>query len=251
MKRLFVLAPLSLTACQHFPYGSENARVSAFVPPPAVILTDLPVYKQADYLALIRAYFYDGPTSLSDKLSGFVILHRDKQYVVTAGHIIRHSKNFSNIRVWFKNDPEKYHETELLGYDLANDTAVLGFKDPDFRFAGRLAVLGDSDTLRISDTIYNLGNPLGFRWKITDGWVEALDVKIARHDCTATMIRHNATAGHGSSGGPVINEKGEVVAMTTRMFPRTLTSQLSNQILAIPINTVKSRLDALIAGYKQ
>ncbi len=214
-------------------------------------LKQLPLYQDADYLSLIGVDFTQNGTDYLGELSGFLIKEDDgKFYIVTAGHIKEGDERITKIVVSFKNNPEKNYEAKLLGYDSMYDLAVLAVTDSNFKFEGHLAVLGDSSRVRINEKVYSLGHPNRRYWFISSGYVidphNTKNLRPLRTD----LIEHSATSGFGSSGGPLLNDKGEVIGMNVAVRIRK-ERVFSNQVFAIPINSIKKRLRDVINGYQK
>ena len=241
MRHALILLLVLLAACAPGQFKIQ--------PPTETDLKELPVYKNADYLAVVEGRGF--------KLCGFLIEHDGKYFVITAGHIIDGLGPRTTCRTRFKNDPEKFFSVELVGYDRAYDTAVLAVKEQSFQFGGRLAVLGDSDTTTVGDLVYSLGNPRTLLWYISEGLIMSVSARdmnaepsLLRKKIACRMIEHSAMAGYGSSGGPVLNSRGEVIAMNVEIVPIHKDAGISEDVLAIPINEIKKRLSDLMAGYK-
>ena len=80
--------------------------------------------------------------------------------------------------------------------------------------------LGDSSNIRIGETVYAIGNPIGyeFRRTVTSGIISAINrsVKIEENDNTIYMtdlIQTDASINSGNSGGPLIDTKGKVIVV--------------------------------------
>jgi serine protease Do len=73
---------------------------------------------------------------------------------------------------------------------------------------------GDSDAVRVADTVAAIGNPLGLGGSVTKGIVSALNRDI-RDTPFDDFIQTDAAINHGNSGGPLFNERGEVIGMNT------------------------------------
>lgn len=107
-------------------------------------------------------------------------------------------------------------------------------------------ILGDSEKIQLQDSIWVFGYPAAADSKllskesilvvsITDGKVSATDKKSTQG---APVLQINAAATHGNSGGPVINEDGNVVGLLTfRSENNPKETQGFN--FAVPVNTVK------------
>ena len=105
------------------------------------------------------------------------------------------------------------------------------------------AKLGDSDSLRIGQEVYAIGNPLGteFQKTVTHGIISALDrtIKIENEDGETSsymeeLIQTDASINAGNSGGPLVDAKGNIIGITTIKI-----SDAEGIGLAIPINIIK------------
>ena len=83
------------------------------------------------------------------------------------------------------------------------------------------ATLGKSDNIRVGETVYAIGNPIGyeFRRTVTSGIISAINrtVKL-EEDSTVYMsdlIQTDATINPGNSGGPLINPNGEIIGINS------------------------------------
>jgi len=95
--------------------------------------------------------------------------------------------------------------------DEKNDLAVLKVDGTDLP----AAQFGDSDLLVVGDPVYAIGNPLGveLRGTLTDGIVSAINRDVQVDGRTMTLIQTNAALNSGNSGGPLINQYGQVVGI--------------------------------------
>ena len=75
----------------------------------------------------------------------------------------------------------------------------------------------DSDKVRVGDPVLAIGNPLGVGTSVSAGIVSALnrDIKDSVYD---DFIQTDAAINHGNSGGPLINEDGQVIGMDSDIF---------------------------------
>ena len=102
--------------------------------------------------------------------------------------------------------------------------------------------LGNSDTIKIGETVYAIGNPIGyeFRRTVTSGIISAKNrtIKIEEAEKTSYMsnlIQTDATINPGNSGGPLIYANGEMIGINTVKI-----STAEGIGFAIPINVIKN-----------
>jgi serine protease Do len=89
-----------------------------------------------------------------------------------------------------------------------------------------------------------IGNPLGLGGSVTRGIVSALNRDI-RDTPFDDYIQTDAAINHGNSGGPLFNERGDVIGMNTAIFSPEATSGSIGLGFAIPSNDIKYVADAL------
>jgi serine protease Do len=117
--------------------------------------------------------------------------------------------------------------------------------------ARKAAEFGDSDALHVGDPAVAIGNPLGLELMgtVTDGIISAINRDVVVEERTMTLIQTNAAINAGNSGGPLINQYGQVIGINTLKMQDYYTS-VEGLGFAIPTNTAKEIIDELIAnGY--
>jgi S1-C subfamily serine protease len=139
--------------------------------------------------------------------TGFLFSSRD--YIITNYHVV---KGASSIEVKFPDG--EVIKAIVLAKDNQNDIAVLKLSQspstqiPDLQF-------GDSSKVRPGDKVFTIGYPassiLGENQKITDGIVSS----ITGVEDDPTMFQITVPIQPGNSGGPLFNESGEVIGITT------------------------------------
>ncbi len=122
-------------------------------------------------------------------------------------------------------DGTEYNVKGILGYDMQGDLAILQVDGNNFPFLSA----GDSDEVTSGEKIYAIGSPLGLSNTISEGIVSGINRTIKN----IPYIQITAAISHGSSGGALLNEKGQVIGITSAEIA---TGQNLN--FAIPINAV-------------
>jgi len=129
----------------------------------------------------------------------------------------------------------------VLGRDEETDIAVVKID------AGSLvpAEFGDSDSLKIGQPVLALGSPLGLAGgpTVTSGVVSALTRSILLENGEGLqVIQTDAAVNRGSSGGPLVDLRGRVVAITTAHMP------FADGIgFAIPSNTARKLAEEIVS----
>ena len=172
-----------------------------------------------------------------------VVLSADG-YLVTNYHVISGAQE---ITVLLTDD--RTFTAQAVGYDAVSDLAVLHIEAQNLT----AAKFGNSDTLRVGDTVVAIGDPLGveFRGTYTNGIVSAINRDVEVNGRTMTLIQTNAALNSGNSGGPLINCYGQVIGINTmKIGAFTDNAGVEGLGFAIPSTQVKEIVDQIIAqGY--
>ena len=135
--------------------------------------------------------------------------------ILTNFHCVYGQKTI-NLYYWNEDDWTEY-EVKVIGEDPLADLAVLEViglekKVPYLKFAEKENIYSGSE-------VFALGHPMGMVWSLSKGIISN-DERYARHPYVKS-IQVDAAINKGNSGGPLINEKGEIVGIATLMVSRT------------------------------
>ena len=160
-------------------------------------------------------------------------------YVLTNHHVVAGGRNCT---VTLSDNVQ--YEARYVVSDEVNDLAVL--KIVDARDLPT-AELGDSSLLTVGETVYAIGNPLGveLRGTFTDGLVSALDRDVDVDGRTMTLIQTNVALNSGNSGGPLINQYGQVVGINTIKMMSEF-SNIEGLGFAIPTQAIRRVVNQLL-----
>jgi len=184
------------------------------------------IYKKVSD-AVVVILTYDDNDELLMQGSGVVI--NDKGYVVTNYHVL---KDCERIEILHNNEIVPY--VDIIGLDEDRDIVILKIEDKKFP----AVTVGDSQNLNIGQRVYAIGSPLGFENTLSEGIISGLR---SYEEYGTNFIQISASISTGSSGGAVVNDKGELIGISTL----TLTEG-QNLNFAIPIDAV---LDIKISSY--
>ncbi len=145
---------------------------------------------------------------------------------------------------------------EVIGTDLDSDLAVIELEELPPNLV--TLPLGNSDELKVGQTVIAIGNPFGFNGTMTVGIVSALGRTLeslreapgGRFFTAGDIIQTDAAINPGNSGGPLLNLNGEVIgvnrAIQTDNFNTNGSPVNSGIGFAIPGNILRRVIPALI-----
>ena len=97
------------------------------------------------------------------------------------------------------------------------------------------ASLGDSDAIRTGDMVISIGSPFGFEQSVTSGIISSRNRTLNIGGVVyEDLIQTDSSINKGSSGGPLVSVKGEVIAINTAIYSPT--GVYSGVSFAVPIN---------------
>ncbi len=138
------------------------------------------------------------------------------------------------------NDETK-HDAKVLARDPVSDLAILKIEGNDMPYVE----LGDSDGLKVGQTVIAIGNALGeFRNTVSVGVISGLARSVVAggagvgSEQLMGVIQTDAAINPGNSGGPLLNIAGQVIGISTAMAQGA-----QNIGFAIPINEVKNTIE--------
>jgi len=162
-------------------------------------------------------------------------------YLVTNEHVVANGDAFE---VVFDNEDNDRLEAEIVGTDVFTDLAVLRIRDYE---ANTVAQFGNTEELKIGQTVIAIGNPLGlgFAGSATSGIVSGHDRtinirlnNINQDEWEMTVLQTDAAINRGNSGGALINLAGEVVGINSMKISSSEVEGMSFSIptyVALPI----------------
>ncbi len=260
-----VVLALSMVACQ-FTYntpslsqsGGQNLPTMAAATPVTISIADVNPNLVADQDLLVRLYEVVSPGVVliqqvgetgSGLGSGFV--YSSDGYIVTNYHVI---EGATDLEVDF---PSGYKTRGTIkATDLDSDLAVIKVDAP----ADQLhpLPLGDSDVVKVGQTVVAIGNPFGLNGTMTMGIISAkgrtMDSLRQTEDgsfySTGDMLQTDTSINPGNSGGPLLNLNGEVIGLN-RSIRTTGTNSDGDPVnsgigFAVSVNIIKRVVPVLI-----
>ena len=174
----------------------------------------------------------DKPFDDSDRrnLGSGIIIDKDG-YIVTNNHVIA---NADDIKVSLEGGKE--FDAKIIGKDFITDLALIKIDKAENLTVPRF---GDSDKIDVGEWVMAVGSPVGLEQTVTAGIVSAKNrsIGVSPYD---DFIQTDASTNPGSSGGPLINTRGEVIGINTLNL-----NGLQGLGFAIPTNTAKEIIKQL------
>lgn len=170
--------------------------------------------------------------------SGFII--SPDGLIITNKHVVQDTNASYTV---LTNDGKKYN-AKVLARDPVQDLAVVKISAPGLSLP--VVRLGDSDSIRLGQTAIAIGNALGeFRNTVSVGIVSGLARSIDASGGGSVehlegLIQTDAAINPGNSGGPLLNLRGEVIAINT-----AVAQGAENIGFAIPINKAKRDISSV------
>lgn len=186
-------------------------------------------------------FLKDGATKLG--LGSGVIVSEDG-YILTNEHVS--GEKYNKCYVTLENGTT--HNANVVWSDSNLDLSIIKIPMRGLTYAK----LGDSKEIKVGQSVYAIGNPIGYEFQrtVTSGIISALNrtIKIEEDGKTSYMsnlIQTDATINPGNSGGPLINTKGEIIGINSVKI-----TSAEGIGFAVPINCVKSIIEKFITEGK-
>ena len=159
-------------------------------------------------------------------------------YILTNAHVS--GEKYSKCYVTLADG--KTYDGNVVWSNTDIDMAIVKINQKDLP----VAALGDSDAILVGETVYAIGNPIGFEFQrsVTSGIVSAVNRTIkfeenGQETYMEDLIQTDATINPGNSGGPLLNVDGEVIGINGVKI--TSAEGIS---FAIPINSAKAVINS-------
>ena len=163
--------------------------------------------------------------------TGFIV--SEDGYIVSNAHVT--GEKYSKCYITLENGTN--YDGTVAWSDTNLDLSIIKIEAKNLP----CMILGDSSKIRVGETVYAIGNPIGyeFRRTVTSGIVSAKNrtIKIDENEKSSYMtdlIQTDATINPGNSGGPLIYPNGDIIGINTVKI-----SSAEGIGFAIPINIIK------------
>ncbi len=166
--------------------------------------------------------------------TGFVYkIEGNKAYVMTNNHVV---DGADEVEIEF-NDTTERVDAKIIGGDAYADIAVLEIEKNDNI---KVVEIGESDALKLGDTIFTVGSPMGIEYKgtvtkgILSGKERMVEVSLSsnKSDYYMKVLQLDAAVNPGNSGGPLCDVSGKVIGIISL---KIVQDEVEGMGFAIPI----------------
>lgn len=199
------------------------------------------VSKIYDAVVVVESY---SKGQLSSSGTGFVYKKdNDKAYIITNCHVV---SGASSVKIVNMNNESV--EAKVLGSDEYEDVAVLQI---DANYALAVAEIGKSDDMKLGDTVFTVGTPVGsaYMGTVTKGILSGKDRKVTvsldNGSYVMNVMQTDAAINPGNSGGPLCNINGQVIGVNSLKLVK---DTIEGMGFALPIELVMTSVDRLEKG---
>lgn len=165
----------------------------------------------------------------------------DDGTMVTNAHVVTYTRlgavnTFKEYSFRFSYEDE-YRAAELIKYDSDKDIAVLKISDTTGLVLTPIKT-ADSEAVSAGDKVYAVGNAANYGIGIFEGIVSIPLLNIEADGVTRAVIQCDLTIAAGNSGGALLNDRGELIGLTTFRTRDNSGNVIYGIVYSIPINTV-------------
>ena len=176
--------------------------------------------------------------NITDLGLGTGVIVTSDGYIVTNAHVS--GEKYSKCYVTLASG--KTYNGDVVWSNTDIDMAIVKINQKNLQ----TAQLDDSDNIKVGETVYAIGNPIGYEFQrtVTSGIISAIDrtIKFEEDEKEIYMedlIQTDATINPGNSGGPLVNAEGQVIGINGVKI--TSAEGIS---FAIPINSIKNVINS-------
>jgi serine protease Do len=132
-------------------------------------------------------------------------------YLLTNHHVIEGAR-----KVTITLNDRRELDAEIVGSDERTDVAVLRVKGTSFPPLS----FGNAERVKVGEPVLAIGSPFGFDYSASAGIVSATSRTMSRENAVP-FIQSDVALNPGNSGGPLFNQRGEVIGINSRIFSGT------------------------------
>jgi serine protease Do len=197
------------------------------------------IYTKATVEKPVFGYFVT-PETQNGQGSGFLI--NEDGYIITNQHVIDGAQEIS-VKV---GEDRREYPAKVIGSDEELDIALIKIESKTKSAAKKkwpFLPLGDSEKTELGDPVMVIGNPLGFIMSVNVGIISGKQrggLRPSGRELFVELMQLQVPINPGNSGGPVLNARGEAIAVAESMSNAQVIG------FGVPINIVKAMIPQLL-----
>jgi tetratricopeptide (TPR) repeat protein len=195
------------------------------------------IFEEAnDAIVVINAIDFSG----NKTVQGSGVILKDRGFIVTNFHIFA-----GNEKLEVMHNDSIINHSGIIGVDIEKDILILGLENGNYP----LIPVGNSDEIKVGQKIYAIGSPMGLENTMSEGIISGIR-KLGK--LKKDYIQITASLSPGSSGGAVLNSKGELIGVSTLAYKEGQNLNFAikiNEILAVKIGEITDKLKLEALGF--
>lgn len=186
--------------------------------------------------SVFAIYFESNIKGTGASGTGFAIEHNNELLIVTNEHVVP----FDDQEYFLITHDHKKYKAKLIYSNKEDDVAFLKLNQKVN--IPPLKLHTDVSDVNLGDSVFTIGNPYDFLFSYSSGVVSNLneDVVFEDGDFDELLIQTSINVNPGNSGGPLLNEKGEVLGIVSSMLEDSI-----GMSFAIPSELITKHLEKI------
>jgi serine protease Do len=203
-----------------------------------VVRVPIPEF-QDPFFEFWKKFFPEFPREQKEKSLGSGVIITEDGYILTNNHVVKGAE-----KIVVKTKEKVYRDVKIIGKDPLTDLALLKIDERNLPYSE----LGNSDEIEVGDWVLAIGNPFGLERTVTVGVVSAkhrTGINLPGGGSFQDFIQTDAAINPGNSGGPLVNIRGEIIAINTAIQVAGLPGNVGIGF-AVPSNIAKDVISDLM-----
>ncbi len=164
-------------------------------------------------------------------------------YIITNEHVVADAQT-----LYIITHDEYYYSAKIVDTDADSDIALLKIEAENMS----AAEFGDSESVKIGENVVSIGTPYGIEYAqtVTDGIISGIRTGVYVNSRKIELLQTNAQLNPGNSGGPLINEYGQVIGINCSKIMTDGVDNYEGMGFSIPTSHVQVIVNGFLSGEK-
>lgn len=174
---------------------------------------------------------------------GTGVIMSDDGYIITNEHVISDAQT-----LYIITHDEFYYSARIVDMDSDSDIALLKVEAENLQ----PAKFGDSESVKVGESVVSIGTPYGIEYAqtVTNGIISGIRSGVYVNNRKIELLQTNAQLNPGNSGGPLINEYGQVIGINCSKIMSDGVDTYEGMGFSIPTAHVQVIINGFISGEK-